>query len=240
MFSLVSTIAPAPSEVGHAIDGLAPAVVRAGERLVAADALERAAQSVVALIRAFHLEQPISEGLPREEARARLIWVVPITVLITFALLLLAFRSVPQSLLLILSAPFALVGGVILQWTQGYAVTTAVIIGYIAVLAVAVQTGIIMIEFIRDALARRSPDQPYIDAVIEGSVARLRPKLMTVATTVLGLIPIMLASGSGFDITQPIAAPSVGGMITSTIYVLFLIPCLMAIGLDFRRNRQRT
>jgi Cu(I)/Ag(I) efflux system membrane protein CusA/SilA len=170
-----------------------------------------------------------------EEARARLVWVVPITVLITFALLLLAFRSVPQSLLLILSAPFALVGGVILQWTQGYVVTTAVIIGYIAVLAVAVQTGIIMIEFIRDALARRPPDQPYVDAVIEGSVARLRPKLMTVATTVLGLIPIMLASGSGFDITQPIAAPSVGGMITSTIYVLFLIPCLMAIGHDLRR-----
>ena len=172
-----------------------------------------------------------------EEARARLVWVVPITVLITFALLMLAFRSVPQSLLLILSAPFALVGGVILQWTQGYAVTTAVIIGYIAVLTVAVQTGIIMIEFIRDSLARRTPDQPYIDAVIEGSVARLRPKLMTVATTVLGLIPIMLASGSGFDITQPIAAPSVGGMITSTIYVLFLIPCLMAISHDFRRRR---
>ena len=174
-----------------------------------------------------------------EEARARLIWVVPMTVLITFALLLLAFRSVPQSLLLILSAPFALVGGVFLQWTQGYAVTTAVIIGYIAVLAVAVQTGIIMIEFIRDALARRTTDQPYIDAVIEGSVARLRPKLMTVATTVLGLIPIMLASGSGFDITQPIAAPSIGGMVTSTIYVLFLIPCLMAIGHDLGRRRVR-
>ena len=125
--------------------------------------------------------------------------------------------------------PNVQVGGVFLQWTQGYAVTTAVIIGYIAVLAVAVQTGIIMIEFIRDALARRTTDQPYIDAVIEGSVARLRPKLMTVATTVLGLIPIMLASGSGFDITQPIAAPSVGGMVTSTLHVLIVTPVIFYI-----------
>jgi Cu(I)/Ag(I) efflux system membrane protein CusA/SilA len=171
-----------------------------------------------------------------EEARARLVWIVPMTLIITFVLLMMTFRSFSQSLLIMLSAPFALVGGVILQWTQGYAVTTAVIIGYIAVLAVAVQTGIIMIEFIRDALSRRTNEQTYVDAVIEGSVARLRPKLMTVATTVLGLIPIMLASGSGFDITQPIAAPSVGGMVTSTIYVLFLIPCLFAIADDFRRR----
>jgi Cu(I)/Ag(I) efflux system membrane protein CusA/SilA len=108
------------------------------------------------------------------------------------------------------------------------------VIGYVAVLAIAVQTGIIMIEFIRDALERRGPDGPYVEAVVEGSAMRLRPKLMTVATTVLGLIPIMLSSGAGLDVTQPIAAPSVGGMVTSTIYVLFLIPCLFAIGNDLR------
>jgi len=174
-----------------------------------------------------------------EEARARLVFVVPLTVVITFTLLMLAFKSVAQSALIVLAAPFALVGGVLLQWLQGYALTTAVIIGYIAVLAIAVQTGILMVEFIRDALARRGSGQTYVEAVIEGSVARLRPKLMTVATTVLGLIPIMLASGAGFDITQPIAAPSVGGMVSSTIYVLFLIPCLFAIGDDVRRLRRR-
>jgi len=174
------------------------------------------------------------------EARARLVWIVPMTVLITFGLLMITFRSWPQSLLIILSAPFALVGGVVLQWVQGYALTTAVIIGYIAVLAVAVQTGIIMVEFIRDSLSRRTTDQSYLDAVIDGSVARLRPKLMTVATTVLGLIPIMLAHGSGFDITQPIAAPTVGGMVTSTFYVLFLIPCLFAIAGDFRKPQAGT
>jgi Cu(I)/Ag(I) efflux system membrane protein CusA/SilA len=173
------------------------------------------------------------------EARARLLVVVPATVLITVVLLWLAFRSWGETLLIILSAPFALVGGVLLQWFQGYPLTTAVIIGYIAVLAIAVQTGIIMIEFIRDALAERTAGEDYVDAVVRGSVARLRPKLMTVATTVLGLLPIMLASGSGLDVTQPIAAPSVGGMVSSTIYVLLLIPCLFAIGHDLRRKRAR-
>src|SRR6187551_4001540 len=112
--------------------------------------------------------------------------------------------------------------------------TTAVIIGYVSLFAVAIQTGIIMIEFIREALASRTPEQTYMEAVVEGSVARLRPKLMTVATTVLGLLPIMFATGSGMDITKPIATPTFGGMITSTIYVLFLIPCLFAIGEDIR------
>jgi Cu(I)/Ag(I) efflux system membrane protein CusA/SilA len=171
-----------------------------------------------------------------EDARSKLQVVVPITMVIMFGLLLMAFRSAADSSLIMLSAPFALVGGVILQWAQGFAMTTAVIIGYVSLFAVAIQTGIIMIEFIREALANRTPAQSYMDAVVEGSVARLRPKLMTVATTVLGLLPIMLSSGAGMDITQPIATPTFGGMISSTIYVLFLIPCLFAIGDDIRRR----
>jgi Cu(I)/Ag(I) efflux system membrane protein CusA/SilA len=169
-----------------------------------------------------------------EEARSTLSVVVPITLVIMFALLVMAFRSVADSALIMLSAPFALVGGVLLQWYQGYSMTTAVIIGYVSLFAVAIQTGIIMIEFIRDALAHRTHPQTYMEAVVEGSAARLRPKLMTVATTVLGLLPIMLATGSGMDITKPIATPTFGGMFTSTIYVLFLIPCLFAIGEDIR------
>ncbi|MBQ0718696.1 MAG: efflux RND transporter permease subunit [Gammaproteobacteria bacterium] len=172
-----------------------------------------------------------------EEAQARLAWIIPITLVLMFALLMLAFRSLFESSLILLSAPFALIGGVVLQWALGFTLTTAVVIGYIAVLAVAIQTGILMIEFIRDALANRAEGEAYMDAVIDGSVARLRPKLMTVATTVLGLLPIILASGSGMDITKPIAAPSIGGMVSSTIYVLFLIPCLFAIGEDFRNKR---
>ena len=169
-----------------------------------------------------------------QEARATLNVVVPITLGIMFVLLMMAFRSVADSAIIMLSAPLALVGGVLLQWYQGYTMTTAVIIGYVSLFAVAIQTGIIMIEFIREALAHRTIDQSYMDAVVEGSVARLRPKLMTVATTVLGLLPIMFATGSGMDITKPIATPTFGGMITSTFYVLFLIPCLFAIGEDIR------
>ena len=171
-----------------------------------------------------------------QDAQSKLRIVVPITLVIMFALLLMAFRSMADSSLIMLSAPFALVGGVLLQWRYGFSMTTAVIIGYVSLFAVAIQTGIIMIEFIRDALANRTTEQSYVDAVVEGSVARLRPKLMTVATTVLGLLPIMFSSGSGMDITQPIATPTFGGMISSTIYVLFLIPCLFAIGDDIRRR----
>ena len=171
-----------------------------------------------------------------EEARATLRVVVPITLLIMFGLLLMAFRSVTDSAIIMLSAPFALVGGVFLQRMLGYTMTTAVIVGYVSLFAVALQTGIIMIEFIRDAIASRHDGQSYMDAVVAGSVTRLRPKLMTVATTVIGLLPIMLWSTAGLDMAKPIATPTFGGMISSTIYVLFLIPCLFAIGDDIHRH----
>ena len=173
------------------------------------------------------------------EASRKLQLIVPVTLAIMFVLLMFTFKSFAVTSLIMLSAPFALVGGILLQWRLGYAMTTAVIIGYIALFSVAIQTGIIMIVFIREALARRTETQSYVDAVIDGSVLRLRPKLMTVATTVLSLIPIMLSTGSGMDIAKPIATPTFGGMITSTIYVLFLIPCLFAIGEDLRQSRQR-
>jgi len=172
-------------------------------------------------------------------ARERLQLVIPATLVVIFSLLVLAFRSIADSFLIILSVPFALTGGVFLQWALGYPMTTAVIIGYIALFAVAIQTGIIMIIFIRRALARRTAQESYMDAVLDGSVLRLRPKLMTVAVTVLSLLPIMFSTGLGMEIMKPIATPTIGGMLTSTIYVLFLIPCLFAIGEDIRRARQR-
>ncbi|MEO6081013.1 MAG: CusA/CzcA family heavy metal efflux RND transporter [Steroidobacteraceae bacterium] len=172
-----------------------------------------------------------------QEARARLAIVVPVTLLIIFGLLLLAFRSIADSALIMLSVPFALIGGVFLQGWLGYSMTTAVIIGYVALFAVAIQTGIIMIVFIRQALANRKEGQSYMDAVVEGSAARLRPKLMTVAATVLSLFPVMFSTGQGMELMKPIATPTIGGMATSAIYVLFLIPCLFAIGEDIRRRR---
>ena len=173
------------------------------------------------------------------KARARLQLVIPATLAIIFVLLVLAFRSVVDSLLIMLSVPFALVGGVFLQRVLGYPMTTAVIIGYIALFAVAIQTGIIMIIFIRRALGRRAAGESYMNAVLDGSVLRLRPKLMTVGVTVLSLLPIMFSTGLGMEIMKPIATPTIGGMLTSTLYVLFLIPCLFAIGEDIRAMRQR-
>ena len=169
-----------------------------------------------------------------EQAQVQLRWIIPVTLLLMFILLMMAFRSVALSMVILLAAPFALVGGVLLQWVMGYATTTAVIIGYLAVLAIAIQTGILMVEFIRKALVQRKIEEDYIQAVIEGSMARLRPKLMTVATTVLGLIPVMLVSGSGMEIALPIAAPIMGGMVSSTFFVLFIIPCLFMVGHDMK------
>src|SRR5262249_48719421 len=102
---------------------------------------------------------------------------------------------------------------------------------------IAIQTGIIMIVFIRQALVARRDSQSYVDAVVEGSVLRLRPKLMTVAATVLSLLPVMISNGQVMELMKPIATPTIGGMLTSTLYVLLLIPCLFAIGEDWRRWR---
>jgi copper/silver efflux system protein len=124
---------------------------------------------------------------------------------------------------------------VFLQWALGYAMTTAVIVGYISVFAVAVQTGIIMVIFIREALEHKPEGQSFVDAVIEGSTMRLRPKLMTVATIVLSLSLIPISSGPGMEIMKPIAAPSIGGMVSSTLHVLFMTPCLFVISEDVRR-----
>ena len=172
-------------------------------------------------------------------ARARLRLIVPVTLVIIFGLLMIAFKSVTESILILFSVPFAMVGGVFLQWILGYSMTTAVMVGYISLFAVAVQTGIIMVIFIRSALDRRVEGRSYVDAVIEGSTTRLRPKLMTVAAIVLSLIPIMLSNGPGMEIMKPIAAPSIGGMVTSTLHVLFMTPCLFVIGDDIRQWWER-
>ena len=176
------------------------------------------------------------------EARKRLSIIIPITLLLIFILLKCTFNSTVDSILLMFSIPFAMIGGIWLQWILGYPMTVAVWVGYIALFAVAVQTGIIMVIFIHQALERNkrengSTDRMAIEnAIIEGSVLRLRPKLMTVITTLFSLLPVMLFSGSGLEIMKPIATPTVGGIITSTFYVLFLIPCLYAAKLELLRR----
>jgi Cu(I)/Ag(I) efflux system membrane protein CusA/SilA len=171
-----------------------------------------------------------------EAARSRLLLVVPLTLVIIMALLIVAFRSVGESFLIMLSVPFAMVGGVFLQWILGYSMTTAVIVGYISLFAVAVQTGIIMVIFIRQALDTRTESESFADAVMRGSAARLRPKLMTVVAVILALLPIAFSTRPGMDILKPIAAPSIGGMITSALHVLFMTPLLFIIGEDIRQS----
>ncbi len=177
-------------------------------------------------------------------AERRLYIIIPLVLLSIGILLVFTFKSFVEAILILLSIPFALVGGVWLQWALGYPMTIAVWIGYIALYAVAVQTGIIMIIFLRQSFNQKlmtgkmSPTD-IETATIDGAVLRLRPKLITVCTTILSLFPILLSSGAGMEIMKPIAAPMVGGMITSSIHVLFLTPCLFAITKEIMAKRTK-
>src|SRR5262249_36189727 len=156
--------------------------------------------------------------------------VVPLTLLIVFALLYFQFRNVFKVLIVLLSIPFALVGSVWLMWLLDYRLSTAVWVGVIALVGLAAQTGIVMIVYIDNAFERRRAAgqirglDDIIAAHMEGTVQRVRPKLMTVATMLLGLVPLLWATTSGADLMKRIAAPMVGGLLTSAFLTLELIP----------------
>jgi len=170
------------------------------------------------------------EYMQRAEGRLRL--VIPVTLLIIFLLLYLNFKNAAESLIIMLSLPFALVGGVWLIWFSGYNMSIAVGVGFIALAGVAAETGVVMLLYIDNAYKERFSrgqmktrlDLNY--AVIEGAVDRVRPKLMTVLTTIMGLLPIMWGHGTGSQVMKRIAAPMVGGLITSTILTLIVIPVI--------------
>jgi copper/silver efflux system protein len=154
---------------------------------------------------------------------------------IIFMLLYMTFHSVSEATIVMLSVVYAMTGGVILQWLLGYNFSVAVWVGYIALYGVAVQTGVVMVVYLHEALDRKlRRGEPLMerdiwDATVEGSVLRLRPKLMTVTVVMASLVPIMWSSGVGSDIMKPIAAPIIGGMITSTIHVLIITPVIFYI-----------
>lgn len=164
----------------------------------------------------------------RAEERLKLI--MPVVFFIIFLLLYMVFRSVMEAFILIVPTVYALTGGLILQWLLGYNFSVAVWVGYIALFGIAVETGVVMVVYLHEALDRRVAsgrkivDADVEEAAIEGAVQRLRPKLMTVCAVLASLIPILWESGIGSDVMKPIAAPIVGGMITSTINVLILVP----------------
>jgi Cu(I)/Ag(I) efflux system membrane protein CusA/SilA len=163
-------------------------------------------------------------------ARQRLTIILPIVFFVIFLLLYMVFNSAAEAAVLIFPTFYAMSGGLILQWLLGYNFSVAVWVGYIALFGIAVETGVVMVVYLHEALQQRlSRGVPLTDADIEqaaidGAVQRLRPKLMTVTAVILSLAPILWESGIGSDVMKPIAAPIVGGMITSTIHVLILVP----------------
>jgi Cu(I)/Ag(I) efflux system membrane protein CusA/SilA len=150
-------------------------------------------------------------------------------------LLYLTFHSASEATIVMLSVVYAMTGGVILQWWLGYNFSVAVWVGYIALYGVAVQTGVVMVVYLHEALDKRLrhggtlTEQDIRDATISGSVLRLRPKLMTVSVVMAALVPILWSTGVGSDIMKPIAAPIIGGMVTSTIHVLVITPVIFYI-----------
>jgi len=165
-----------------------------------------------------------------ERAAARLKTVVPLTLLVIFLLLYLAFRSTAEAALLMLTVPFALVGGFWFIWVLGHAASVATAVGFIALAGLAAEFGVVMQVYLRNALqARLDAGQPLtreliLDAIREGALLRVRPKAMTVAVILAGLLPIMFGDGAGSEVMQRIAAPMVGGMLTAPLLSLFVIP----------------
>ena len=163
-------------------------------------------------------------------AKQRLEMILPVVFCVIFLLLYLVFKSVIEAAVLIFPTLYAMSGGLLLQWLLGYNFSVAVWVGYIALFGIAVETGVVMVVYLHEAYQERlGEDAPMmeadlVEAVIKGAVQRLRPKLMTVTAVVLSLAPILWETGIGSDVMKPIAAPIVGGMVTSTIHVLILVP----------------
>jgi len=170
-----------------------------------------------------------------ERAIAKLKIVVPLTLFAIMVLLYLNFRRMTETLIVMLSVPFALVGGVWLIWWLGYNVSVAVAVGFIALAGVAAETGVVMLIYLEHAWERirKERTQPtasdLYEAVMEGAVERVRPKMMTVVAIMAGLLPIMWSTGTGSEVMRRIAAPMVGGMISSTILTLAVIPAIYAL-----------
>ena len=168
-------------------------------------------------------------------AKDRLRVLVPIVLFVIFLLLFMTFHSMAEAAIVMLSVVYAMTGGFVLQWLLGYNFSVAVWIGYIALYGVAVQTGVVMVVYLHEALDKRLATgepvtaQDVLDATIRGSVLRLRPKLMTVSVVMASLVPILWSTGVGSDVMKPIAAPIIGGMVTSTIHVLIVTPVIFYI-----------
>jgi Cu(I)/Ag(I) efflux system membrane protein CusA/SilA len=184
-----------------------------------------------------------------ERAQRRLALVVPLTLLIIFFLLYLHFRNIAEVLIVILTVPFSLVGGVWLMYLLGYNMSVAVAVGFIALAGLAAETGIVMLAYLDEACGRRRTEgrlrtmTDLYDGIVEGAVLRVRPKLMTVSTTIIALLPVMAGNvfESGSQVMQRIAAPMVGGLISATVLTLLILPAIYMAwkGIGVRRAVRR-
>ncbi|HEY1171757.1 MAG TPA: efflux RND transporter permease subunit [Verrucomicrobiae bacterium] len=161
--------------------------------------------------------------------------ILPVVILIIFMLLYIVYHSAMEAAHVILAIPFALSGGVFLQYWLGYNFSVAVWVGYIALFGIAIQTGVVMVVYLEEYLAKKKAERgdafdrnDLIEAVKEGAKLRLRPKVMTVATTIASLLPIMWSTRPGAEVMQPIAAPVIGGSISSLIHILIVTPVIFA------------
>jgi Cu(I)/Ag(I) efflux system membrane protein CusA/SilA len=170
------------------------------------------------------------------QARKRLMTVVPICIFLIFLLLYIKFKKFSAALILILTLPFAFVGGIWLQFILGFKFSTAVWVGYIALFGVAVEAGVVMMDFLVE-YSRRGKD--VVENAVNAALLRVRPIIMTTATTILALIPIMVSTGAGSEIMKPIATPTVGGMITATILNLILVPVIYTWVLQRRLKKEQ-
>jgi Cu(I)/Ag(I) efflux system membrane protein CusA/SilA len=170
-------------------------------------------------------------------AKERLEYLLPIVLFLIFVMLYLVTKDFSEALVVMLSVPFALIGGIYMIAFLGYNFSVAVWVGFIALYGLAVQTGVVMVVYLHEALDRRIreasegkrgplAEDDILAATIEGTVLRLRPKIMTVGTSLIGLVPIMWSTGVGADVMKPLVAPMIGGLITSTVHVLVVTPVL--------------
>ncbi len=168
-----------------------------------------------------------------ERARQRLQIVLPMVLLVIFTLLYFTYHSVAEAAHVLLAVPFALTGGVYLLWLLGYNFSVAVWVGFIALFGTAVQTGVVMVIYLEEAVERKRHElagaltrQALRDAVVEGALLRLRPKVMTVSTVIAGLLPIMWSTRVGAEVMKPLATPVLGGMVSSLVHVLIVTPVI--------------
>ncbi|MBN9534638.1 MAG: efflux RND transporter permease subunit [Alphaproteobacteria bacterium] len=202
------------------------------------EAARKAVQDQVKLPPGYHIEWS-GQFEYLERAEARLQTVIPLTLFLIFLLLYLNFRRLTETLIVMLSVPFALTGGFWLMYLMGFNMSVAVAVGFIALAGVAAETGVVMLIYLDNALTamieRRRLEGRKLDAadlyhaIIEGAVDRVRPKMMTVSAIMAGLLPILFSTGTGSEVMQRIAVPLVGGMVSSTLLTLVVIPAIYGL-----------